>query len=411
MSRMEITAPCPLAGALAARLRDARDELANRWLERISERVTLDPNLVFPTDELLDHVPLLVDGIADYIENPSQTVSAMAPVLDKAMELGALRHAQGFDEYQVLKEYEIFGGVLYAFTTRAVDEIEEPCTRAELFVCAHRLFHAVATIQQATTTQFLRLAKAQVAEREERLRAFNRALTHEFRNRIGAVMGAAQLLDLPRLQVHERERLVSVVTRNVDDMRRTLENLLELSHTDGDSRQQRHVRLPQAVAEVTRQLRDLARSSSVEMRVAGDLPDVEVSAAAVELALTNLLANAIKYADRAKAQCWVEVRAHDGVQQGGTPEIVVQVVDNGLGVPVSKRDGLFRRFHRAHTDTVADVDGTGLGLSIVRETIESLGGRAWAEFRDDGSVFAFTIPGRRASDRADGAARPDSIEW
>lgn len=60
---------CPMAAALAVRLRESKRDLTSLWLERISVRVSIDPNRVFPTDELLDHVPLLIDGIADYVEN------------------------------------------------------------------------------------------------------------------------------------------------------------------------------------------------------------------------------------------------------------------------------------------------------------------------------------------------------
>ena len=52
----------------------------------------------------------------------------------------------------------------------------------------------------------------------------------------------------------------------------------------------------------------------------------------------------------------------------------------GSGVPPRQRAALFEQFFRAHGETVTGVEGTGLGLSIVRETVESLGGRAWAEF-------------------------------
>ena len=46
-----------------------------------------------------------------------------------------------------------------------------------------------------------------------------------------------------------------------------------------------------------------------------------------------------------------------------------------------------------------DIDGTGLGLSIVRDTAQLLGGRAWAEFPETGSVFAFSLPDRRVRDQ------------
>ena len=55
--------------------------------------------------------------------------------------------------------------------------------------------------------------------------------------------------------------------------------------------------------------------------------------------------------------------------------------------------------------------GAGLGLSIVRETVESLGGRAWAEFPEKGgTVFAFSLPSRREEDAAAaGTRRPDTL--
>ena len=61
-------APSRLANLLAAELRRARTAVVRRWLDRIVARVTIGKNEVFPTDELLNHVPLLVDGIADYLE-------------------------------------------------------------------------------------------------------------------------------------------------------------------------------------------------------------------------------------------------------------------------------------------------------------------------------------------------------
>lgn len=391
--------PCPLAPALAARIREAREELTRRWLERISARVSLDPNRVFPTEDLLDHVPILIDGIAAYVEDPAQEVPADAPVIGKAMELGAMRHAQGFDEYQILKEYELLGGILYAHCIAEVRTIEEPCGKDELLACGHRLFRAIVLIQEATVAHYLQQMRAKLAEREERLRGFNRALTHELKNQIGAVLGAGELLDLEGLPEAERPRLVAVVRRNAAAMRGTLDNLVELSRMDREARQQRRVLLPQAVAEAARQLRDAAAAAGVEVRLA-ELPAVEVPAAAVELAVTNYLSNAIKYRDRAAPASWVEVRGHTtepGPQ--ADPETVIEVWDNGLGVPPAKRAALFARGFRAHAETITGVEGTGLGLSIVKDAVEAFGGRAWAAFPPGGGAcFAFALPARRSGD-------------
>src|SRR5215216_1139213 len=96
--------PVPLRSLLADRLRENREEIVRRWLDRITSRVALEAQDVFPTDELLNHVPLLIDGIADFLERDDLELDTSVPVTAKAMELGALRHQQGFDVYQILKE-------------------------------------------------------------------------------------------------------------------------------------------------------------------------------------------------------------------------------------------------------------------------------------------------------------------
>jgi signal transduction histidine kinase len=396
---MDTSINCKLASALAAAMRDAREDLTRRWLDRISARVDLDPNLVFPTDELLDHVPILMDKIADYMEDPADEITADAPVTGKAIELGQLRYAQGFDAHQILKEYEILGGILFAFLVRIVDTIDEPCTRSELLACAQRLFRAVSVIEQVTTTHYLSLAAEKVAEREDRLRGFNRMVSHELKNHIGSILGAAQLLADAEIVANpaQRARFAGIVESNAQAMQGVLENLIELSRTASDARQQRNVLLPQVAGEVCRQLREMSQTRGVEVRIAPDLPDVEVNAAALELSLSNYVSNAIKYSDPAKAARWVAVggRITDETPEGAC-ELVIEVADNGLGVPEDAREQLFTRFYRAHGETVTGVEGTGLGLSIVRETVEGLGGRAWADFdRAEGSRFLIALPWRR----------------
>lgn len=390
-----------IARVLASRLRDARVELTNQWLDRINERVALATNEIFPSDELLDHVPLLIDGIAAYVESPAADLVGDTAVVAKAMELGALRHAQGFDAYEILKEYEIFGGILFTFFVRAVDTIEVECGKAELMECAASLFRAVTMVQQATMMDFLRLAGEKIGERENRLRAFNQMASHEMKNRIGAIMGASELLEqTPDLAASEHAQMVAIIARNAKEMSKTVATILELTDVEKDARQHRHVGLAEAVNEGVRQVRETARRAQVEVRI-GDIPsDVEVDAAVVELCIANYLSNAIKYADHSVEQPLAEITAAIEAREDGEKEVVVRVSDNGIGVPVERRDRLFERFFRAHQD-VADVEGTGLGLSIVRTTAESHGGRAWAEFKDKGSVFVLALPLRRQQDRGE----------
>jgi signal transduction histidine kinase len=406
---MPLSADCPLAAALSTRLRSARQELTTRWLERIAARVSIDANRVFPTQDLLNHVPLLIDGIAAFLEDPAEEIAADIPVIAKARELGELRYRQGFDAYEIFKEYELLGSVLFSFLARIIDDIDKPCTRSELLHCGHRLFRAVTLIQQATTMHFLSRTNEQVREREERLRGFNRMVSHELKNRVGAIQGAHALLEESWLDESARTRFLRMIGENVEGIEAILGNLLVLSRLEDRVQQHRHVRLPQAVAEVVRQLREMARAKAVTVTVAEDLPGVEIDAAVIELCLRNYISNAIKYANPEMVHRWIEIRGR--VENRGDARgesLVVEVRDNGMGIPAEARDKLFQRFFRAHDDTVTGAEGSGLGLSIVRETVESIGGRAWAESSvSGGSVFAFAIPCRRGETGARTAERTD----
>lgn len=394
---------------MAGRIRDARVLITGRWLERIAARVAMPPEKIFPTDDLLDHMPLLIDGIAASVEDSGDPISADSTVVYHARELGALRHAQGFNEHEILKEFEILGGVLFSFAAEIAPTIAGPNDAAELIACTARLFRALSTLQQATTARFLELAKSRVAEREGRLRAFHRALTHEMRDRIGATLGAGQLLQLLNPDAEERSRLTGVVVRNADSMRLVLENLLELSRFDSDTRGQRHVRLSAAIAESTRQLRDMAEHHGVEIRTPAQVPEVEVSAAAIELCLANLVSNGIKYAHPEREIRWVAISSTVAYDPAGEPsEVVVTVEDNGLGIPGAAREQLFQRFFRAHEHTHPSVGGTGLGLNLVREVLTSIGGRVWIADADSGTCISFATPCRRASDVATMASSFDA---
>jgi signal transduction histidine kinase len=399
--------PHDLAAAIAGRLRDAREDLVRRWLERIGARVAVEPEQIFDSADLLNHVPLLVDGIADYVADPEHGPEASGRLLAKAMELGALRHAQGFDAYEILKENDLLAGIVFTHYGEMVSELGPEATPRNLFVCAMRIREAVEMIRQATMTHFLRLSSERVREREDRLRRFNVLVSHELKNRVGAIRGAGELLEEEWLELPQRQRFQRMIVENALALQQTLENLVTLSRIGADARQQRNVLLPQIVAEAVRQLRNMAEARHVHVEVSEHLPAVEVDAASVELCLVNYLSNSIKYSDEGKPVRWVRVDAEFHFPAGGRAgELVVAVTDNGIGVPPDSRSRLFEQFFRVHDESVSGVEGTGLGLSIVRQIMETLGGRAWAEFPEDGgSRFLLALPSRREEDAAAAGVR------
>ena len=134
-----VTYPFELAAILSDRLRAAKQELVTQWLHRITARVAISTRRVFPTHQLLNHVPLLIEGIAGYLRSPARDIDSKAPVVAKAMELGALRHDQGFDAYELLKEYEMLGEIILAFLRETAESIPDEYPRQDFLICWERL--------------------------------------------------------------------------------------------------------------------------------------------------------------------------------------------------------------------------------------------------------------------------------
>ncbi|GAA1941394.1 hypothetical protein GCM10009797_38190 [Nocardioides hwasunensis] len=121
--------------------------------------------------------------------------------------------------------------------------------------------------------------------------------------------------------------------------------------------------------------------------VSSDLPAVHADPVAVRQLFGNLVGNAVKYATPG-TPARIEVRAE---QQGA--RVVVEIHDNGVGVPEEDRTLIFQRFHRS--DAVrAKFGGTGIGLSICQTIVTRHGGtiECLATPPGTGSVFRFDLP-------------------
>jgi two-component system, sensor histidine kinase and response regulator len=122
--------------------------------------------------------------------------------------------------------------------------------------------------------------------------------------------------------------------------------------------------------------------------------------------LINLCSNAFKFTERGEIVIAVRVRA---LGAEGC-ELLFEVSDTGIGIPMDKRDRLFDAFQQADSSTTRRYGGTGLGLTICRKIVEMLGGGIWIDpGYHAGSRFCFTI--RAAVPERPGAASdgPESL--
>ncbi len=374
------------ASVISARMTAERLALAAGWLTRLREMLTVAANDVFPSEQLLDHIPSLVDEIAAYLAAPAdEAIAANAAVMEKARELGMLRHEQRASAHQLLHEYEILGENLEAFVVDETARLGLAPTVGECFEVQQRLTRAVRVLMRTTVDTFISDYTTTIQEQNERIKAFNRAASHELRSPIGTLLFASALLekDMVREDPRRLAKVTAAVRTSADRLSWLVKNLQRMAKVSEplDVPSEQHVDLRLLSQEVARQLEEMAAARHVELRIAPDLPSVDADPARLELVLLNLVANGIKYSDPEKPQPFVEVvvarRTVDAVV-AAEPEstCTICVRDNGLGIPEADQPAIFDRFFRAHAhlDQEHGVTGTGLGLAIVVYCVQALGG-------------------------------------
>jgi signal transduction histidine kinase len=386
---------------VSRRVAAERLTLASQWLGRLKELLTVDANDVFPSGELLDHIPLLIAEIAGYISAPAdEEIAANAAVIDKARELGALRHEQRASVHQLLREYEILGDVLQVFVTEETARLGLTPSAADCFEVLRRLTRSIAALMRTTVDTFVSEYTATIQEQNDRLRAFHQAASHELRSPIGTILFATAILDRDRESIIQNDerlaKILATLRTNAERLRWLIENLQRIGRLSEpmDTPSQQRIDVETIAAEVARQLTDMASSRGVSIRVASGLPTLLVDAARLELVMMNLVSNAIKYSNPSEPERYVEIAP--GAEPGADAERCEIVVrDNGLGIPEADMATVFQRFTRAHAqlDQQLGVTGSGLGLAIVADCVEQLGGSIRCESSvEHGTAFYVTLP-------------------
>lgn len=144
------------------------------------------------------------------------------------------------------------------------------------------------------------------------------------------------------------------------------------------------------VAHVTDSFREQAKVAGVKLmvkkpRTKTRIPLVVLDAEKIEMALSNLIDNAIRYN---KPNGTVEVSIAREVHL-----VRIKVADTGVGIPARQKDQLFSRFFRGDNVVKMQVQGFGLGLYIVKNIVERHGGTVTVESKEnEGAAFTVTLP-------------------
>ncbi len=219
-------------------------------------------------------------------------------------------------------------------------------------------------------------------------------VSHELRTPLTSVMGYLELLEdqvADQLDDSQR-RMLAIVRRNLLRLQELISNLLTLSRVEEAGLKIEALDLRTVASEVVGDLRLTAGSRSITLRTIQSASPILVLGDRTQLfrALTNLVSNAVKFSEPGDV---VEVR----VAPVGR-EAMLEVVDEGIGIPATDLDGLGSRFFRASNATRSEIAGTGLGLRIVQTIVDRHGGTLGIESVEDvGTTVTVRVPLTRAS--------------
>jgi PAS domain S-box-containing protein len=261
-------------------------------------------------------------------------------------------------------------GKLIRFDDQAVDvEIMAAPIMFENRAATQMLLREVTERKRAEEMQRegerLRIALEKEKELGDLKTKFMITISHEFRTPLSVAFASSELLEryyermAPQQRtehLHRIESQIRKVTEMMEDMSAIIHArferlVLNFEPTD----------LKRLSEKVLTQLREGEEGAGrITFEVDPQLPSVMVDVRRVKYVLTNLLTNALKYSPD-EAQVALRVARQD---EG----IVIEVTDNGIGIPPEDQAYIFDPFYRAHN--VGAVHGTGLGLSIVKEIVE-----------------------------------------
>lgn len=283
------------------------------------------------------------------------------------------------EEYQSMIQKQGVHGFVLVFSTQPILATyhQDLWLRSiiSLLACVSVVGFALA-FRNLTRSSELEVRLVRASELNSHLRGMNLAaagLAHETRNPLNIIRGVAQMISKEQDASAEIRRKSREIIDETDRVTAQLNEFINYSRP----REVRRTVVPlgSVVGEVIRALTYDIEEKCVRLRVAGELPAIEADEQLLRQALCNLLINAVQAVERGGD---IEIVA----RKGGSHETVLEIRDNGPGVPLDKRTEIFKPYFTTHQK------GTGLGLAVVQQIVLAHGWEIECRANDPrGAVF------------------------
>jgi PAS domain S-box-containing protein len=230
---------------------------------------------------------------------------------------------------------------------------------------------------------------SQIREVERMREDLFQAIAHELRTPLATILMYARLLREGKARDEEKaSRFLGVIERESDRLQRMVRRMMQLAKQESSELQRsaQPVFLNPLLAELLSPLADQAIEKGLlfRQRIEPDLPPILGDSEQLEEIFGNLVVNAIKFTPSGSVT--VEAKEQDN-------RIIVEIRDQGIGIPKEAIPNLFKRFYRAQTAVERGIAGTGLGLYMVKQNVENYNGTInVTSSQDEGATFIVSFP-------------------
>ncbi len=235
------------------------------------------------------------------------------------------------------------------------------------------------------------LRKKQAIEASEAKSKFLSMMSHEVRTPLNAIVGLSHILyeNDPRKDQKENIEALNIsgkllmgLLTNVLDFSKMQSTKIELDNISTD--------MYAAVKQIKKihQVNCDEKGIEFKMLIDSKIPTVILDIVRFNQILNNLIRNAIKFTSKGS----VSLRIKKGTETQNKVNVIVEVLDTGIGIPENKMQEIWEPFSQASNSTTRVYGGTGLGLPIVKSIVEAMGSKIYVKSKvGKGSRFYFKL--------------------
>ena len=222
-------------------------------------------------------------------------------------------------------------------------------------------------------------------------RDFVANVSHELKTPITAIKGFSETLSTGEVKDPvDAKRFLEIIDKNANRLESIVEDLLSLSKIEREEEKKEIMLREGSIKDVLISAMKVHQAKATEKNIEIDVicdDDISahINAPLIELAVGNLLDNAIKYSNTGSGVLATATQAEK--------EVVIRIQDHGIGIAREHLPRLFERFYRVDKARSRKMGGTGLGLALVKHIVHAHGGQVSVESTPgEGSTVTISLP-------------------